>query len=249
MVAAPPEADLQCAGKTVDKATITAGEATTLTCVVTIKNNGPDAATGISIEDTLPPGVTFNSGNTSWASTEAGGVVICTQNADLLAAGLSDSVTIVVNVPAATATDGAVLVNSAEIFPGDQPANNPGNNAGPACEARTTVEAQGGDEGCTPGFWRNHLADWAPTGFRPSDDFDTTFGVNLFAREITLEVAVNPGGGGVRKLARHGTAALLSAAHPNVDHPYTVAQVIAFVRAANADVLAAANELGCDLSD
>ena len=105
-----------------------------------------------------------------------------------------------------------------------------------------------GGEGCTPGFWRNHLADWAPTDFSPGDDFDTTFDVNLFTRDITLEQAVKLGGGGVRRLARHGTAALLSAAHPSVDYPYTVAEVIALVQAGDADALEAANELGCDLN-
>ena len=113
----------------------------------------------------------------------------------------------------------------------------------------TRVEAQGGDEGCTPGFWRNHLLDWPATGFNTGDDFDTTFGVNFFTPNITLEQAVNLGGGGVRKLARHGTAGLLSAAHPNVDYPYTVAEVIAFVQAGNVDPLVAANELGCNVSN
>ena len=251
VVAGPPEADLQCLSKTVDKATITAGEATTLSYVVTVKNNGPDPATGISIEDTLPAGVTFSSGNTDWTCAQAGAVVTCTQKAGSLAAGATDSVTIVVNVPAATAVDGAELVNSAEVTPGTEPDNTPDNNGGPgsACEARTTVEAGGGDEGCTPGFWRNHLADWAATGFSLGDDFDTTFGVALFSPDITLQTAVNLGGGGVKKLARHGTAAVLSAAHPNVDYPYTVAEVIAFVQAGNVNPLVAANELGCDLSD
>jgi uncharacterized repeat protein (TIGR01451 family) len=106
----------------------------------------------------------------------------------------------------------------------------------------------GDGEGCTPGFWRNHLDDW-PTRFAPGDDFDTIFGVNLFNPDITLEQAVNLGGGGVKKLARHGTAALLSAAHPNVDYPLSLDQVIAVVQAGDADTLAAANELGCDVNN
>lgn len=105
----------------------------------------------------------------------------------------------------------------------------------------------GGGEGCTPGYWKNHLEDWAATGFAPGDDFDATFGVDLFNPNITLEQAVNLGGGGVNRLARHGTAALLSAAHGDVDYPYSVAEVIAFVQAGDADALEAANELGCDI--
>ena len=104
-----------------------------------------------------------------------------------------------------------------------------------------------GDEGCTPGYWKNHLEDWLPTGLNPTDDFDTTFGVNLFDPDITLEQAVNAKGGGVKKLARHGTAALLSAAHPEVASPLSVAQVIAFVQTGDVDPLVAANELGCEI--
>jgi len=102
-------------------------------------------------------------------------------------------------------------------------------------------------EGCTPGYWKNHLADWAPTGYSPADDFDATFGVDLFSPDITLDDAVNARGGGVKKLARHGTAALLSAAHPDVDYPFTVAEVIALVQAGDVDPLVTANELGCDI--
>lgn len=104
-----------------------------------------------------------------------------------------------------------------------------------------------GDEGCTPGYWKNHLEDWPPTGFDPGDDFDTVFGVDLFSPDITLEQAVNAKGGGVNKLARHGTAALLNAAHPDVDYPLTVADVIALVQAGDANTLVAFNELGCTI--
>lgn len=104
-----------------------------------------------------------------------------------------------------------------------------------------------GDEGCTPGFWKNHLELWSATGFSTGDDFDTVFGVDLFDPDITLEQAINAKGGGVNKLARHGTAGLLSAAHPDVAYPFTVAEVIALVQAGDADALAAANELGCPL--
>lgn len=103
-------------------------------------------------------------------------------------------------------------------------------------------------QGCTPGFWKNHLSAWGPTGFSPSDDFDTTFGVDLFDPDITLEQALNLGGGGVGKLARHGTAALLSALHPDVAYPLTVAQVIAAVQAGDVDLLVAFNELGCPIN-
>jgi hypothetical protein len=104
-----------------------------------------------------------------------------------------------------------------------------------------------GDEGCTPGYWKNHLADWPASGISPSDDFDSTFGVDLFDPDITLGEAVKLGGGGVKKLARHGTAALINAGHPDVGYPLSVAGVIAAVQAGNADALATFNELGCDI--
>jgi len=102
-----------------------------------------------------------------------------------------------------------------------------------------------GGEGCTPGFWKNHLELWV--GVSPGDDFDTTFGVDLFDPDITLGQAVRLGGGGVKKLARHGTAALVNALHPGVAYPLSVAEVIAAVQAGDADTLAGFNELGCDI--
>jgi hypothetical protein len=116
------------------------------------------------------------------------------------------------------------------------------------------------EQGCTPGYWRNHADRWY--GVAPGDDFDTTFGVDLFTPDVTLGWAIWAGGGGVNALARHATAALLNAwgGVPNADgatvaYPYTVAEVIQMVQDAVADdtieatkdVLAAANELGCPL--
>lgn len=129
-----------------------------------------------------------------------------------------------------------------QVFAGD---TNPSGVSSPGFVSVKNVPT--GGEGCTPGYWKNHLDEWAPTGYSPSDDFDTTFGVDLFNPDITLGQAINANGGGVNKLARHGTAALLSAAHPSVNYPFTVAEVIALVQAGDADALAAANQLGCPL--
>jgi hypothetical protein len=97
-------------------------------------------------------------------------------------------------------------------------------------------------QGCTPGFWKNkkRLPLWP---LDPDADFDTTFGVDLFDPDITLGEAVRAKGGGDNKLARHGTAALLNAAHPDVDYPLTEAEVIAAVQAGDADTLVGYNEL------
>jgi hypothetical protein len=101
--------------------------------------------------------------------------------------------------------------------------------------------------GCTPGYWKNHLDSWGPTGYSPAGDFDTTFGVDLFDPDITLEQAVNAKGGQENVLARHGTAALLSAAHPHVTYPYSVDDVIDYVQAGNVGPLVDANEEFCPL--
>ena len=121
------------------------------------------------------------------------------------------------------------------------------NGSGAIDSIDITPEEPPGDEGCTPGFWKNHLDEWAPSGLSPADDFDTTFGVDLFDPDITLGDAIKLKGGGVKKLGRHGTAALISALHPDVGYPFTGLEVIALVQAGNAHALATANELGCPL--
>jgi hypothetical protein len=105
-----------------------------------------------------------------------------------------------------------------------------------------------GGEGCTPGYWKNHYESWPLTGISINQDFDTTFGVDYFDPDISLSQAVWLGGGGVKKIARHGTAALLSASHPEVAYPFTPAEVISMVQAGNVDPLVLANELGCEVT-
>jgi hypothetical protein len=125
-----------------------------------------------------------------------------------------------------------------------------------------SIDVPEGDQGCTPGYWRNHADRWF--GVAPADDFDTTFGVDLFTPDITLGTAIQLGGGGVNALARHATAALLNAygGVPNtgdgatVAYPFSPAEVIQMVQDAVAndtiedtkDLLDAANNLGCPLS-
>jgi hypothetical protein len=123
-----------------------------------------------------------------------------------------------------------------------------------------TVDA-GDEQGCTPGYWRNHADRWV--GVAPSADFDATFGVDLFDPNITLGTAIWLGGGGNNAFARHATAALLNAygGVPNADgttveYFYTVAKVIEMVQdavendtiEATKDLFEAANEAGCPLS-
>jgi hypothetical protein len=112
-----------------------------------------------------------------------------------------------------------------------------------------------GDEGCTPGFWKQsqHFDSW--TGFATTDKFEAVFGVNV-PGDPTLLQALNAGGGGINALERHAVAALLNASSPDVDYPLTVSEVIANVQAAIANgtieqtknEFESFNELGCPLS-
>ena len=120
-------------------------------------------------------------------------------------------------------------------------------------------------EGLTPGFWKTHsiygpapLAGWPQTGYSPDDSYNAIFGVSV-AGNPTLLQALNAGGGALNALLRHSTAALLNAAHPNVEYAYTVAQVISLTQAAilsgdagqiesTKNLFETQNELGADLT-
>ena len=90
--------------------------------------------------------------------------------------------------------------------------------------ATCTQEAGGGGEGCTPGFWKNHTELWdepsdpiaAAAGFTTGTSFNEFFGLTPaesgFADTLTMLGAVNLGGGGAFKLARHGIPGLLNIA-------------------------------------
>lgn len=111
-------------------------------------------------------------------------------------------------------------------------------------------------EGCTPGYWKNHLDSWAMTGYAPTDDYDTVFGVDAFNPNRTLLEAARAGGGGLNKLGRHSVAALLNASTGDVNYPRTAAEVIAAVQNAVtkgvyeplATNLDTDNNLGCPLN-
>ncbi len=118
----------------------------------------------------------------------------------------------------------------------------------------TNTEVVPGDEGCTPGYWKqpHHFGNW--TTYAQGDSYDATFGV-VSSFGGTLLDALKRGGGKEMALGRHAVAALLNAANAGVNAMYSEAQVIAMVQAAYAsgdfngvkDQLAAANELGCPL--
>lgn len=124
-----------------------------------------------------------------------------------------------------------------------------------------------GEDGCTPGYWKNHTQSWAGTGLTPGQTAGSVFsGASAFpelASATLLQTLQGGGGSGTvgaaRILLRAAVAALLNAGHADVDYPRTSASIIADVNAAlasnsRATMLALAgeldedNNLGCPLS-
>jgi hypothetical protein len=90
-------------------------------------------------------------------------------------------------------------------------------------------------QGCTPGYWKNHLDAWAKTPYKTTQYFNKVFGVsgnaNAFSPDITLLAALDNGGGDLSALGRAGTAALLNASY-GLNYGMTPAQVITAVKSA-----------------
>jgi len=123
----------------------------------------------------------------------------------------------------------------------------------------------GEPEGCTPGFWKNHQEAW--TGFETADIIGDVFGDASGdpASATLLEALSFKGGAGIegaaRILLRTAVAALLNAAHPDINYPMDeYAEVLLEVNAALAsqnrtmmltlkDVLDDYNNLGCGVCD
>ena len=125
-------------------------------------------------------------------------------------------------------------------------------------------------EGCTPGFWKNSIGSWPPTGYSPNQTVASVFtlpnGVISQLGSDTLLTALSYQGGNDLKgaaqiLLRAAVSAVLNAAHPDVkDYPLSAQEVIAKVNAALATkdrstILALAslldgyNNLGCPLAN
>lgn len=97
-----------------------------------------------------------------------------------------------------------------------------------------------GDEGCTPGYWKNHTGAWAGTGLAPGQTVNSVFSAASAFGSLgtqTLLQALQGGGGSgttgaARILLRAAVAAMLNAAHNGVDYPRTSAAIVADVNAA-----------------
>ncbi len=85
-------------------------------------------------------------------------------------------------------------------------------------------------EGCTPGYWKNHPEAWQ--GYSPNATLEDVFDVpnNLRLETVKLLAALDFEGGGTagaaRILLRAAVAALLNAAHDDVNYPRTTQQIV-----------------------
>lgn len=97
----------------------------------------------------------------------------------------------------------------------------------------------GGEEGCTIGFWKNHLKKWCATGYSPWDKVGDVF---ILPDEMasladkTLYEALRLKGGSqltdkAALLLKQAVAAVLNAAHPNVE--YGIIDPLAVIDAVN----------------
>jgi hypothetical protein len=122
--------------------------------------------------------------------------------------------------------------------------------------AGLSITPPAGGEGCTPGFWKNHVAAWA-SPYDPDDDFADFF-EDAFPGK-TLHQVLELGGGGLNALGRHTVAALLNAAH--IDINYGIATPTGVINAFDAvyeggkaeyenqkDIFEDFNENGCPIN-
>jgi hypothetical protein len=116
-----------------------------------------------------------------------------------------------------------------------------------------------GDEGCTPGYWKNHVESWQV--YAPGATLTSVFGSDALSGTL-LDALGFGGGSGIvgakRILLRAAAAALLNAAHSGVDYTETTGAIIDAVTDAlggsREEMLALAasldadNNLGCPLN-
>jgi hypothetical protein len=119
----------------------------------------------------------------------------------------------------------------------------------------SVVPAGACTEGCTPGYWKNHLDAWV--GYTPDQTFSGVFGVGPDMNLLDALSAKNKdvGSGVEAALVRHAVAALLNSAHPDVAHREDLAAIQNGVQYAYEEgkfeqvknVFEEWNELGCPL--
>ncbi len=123
--------------------------------------------------------------------------------------------------------------------PTDTPTPTPTDTPTPTATNTATSTPTPGFDGCTPGFWKNHLGDWTATGYSTGMTLEDVFDVpDVYGLDdVTLLEALDLSGGSgtqgaAQVLLRAAVAALLNAAHPSVAYSLSETQVIDQVNAA-----------------
>jgi hypothetical protein len=85
-----------------------------------------------------------------------------------------------------------------------------------------------GDEGCTPGYWKQEQHfDSYPAGMTPDTQLDVLLGFEIPGYEdITVLEALQLKGGGANALIRQGTAGMLNVLSPDVDYDFSEATTL-----------------------
>lgn len=121
-----PNADLAIT-KTASAATVAAGSNVTYTLAA--KNNGPDAATGVVVNDALPAGASLVSASSTAGTCSGTSTVTC--NVGTLSSGAAATVTVVVKMTSVgVKTDAATVASTADPTGAGDP--NPVNNSATA---------------------------------------------------------------------------------------------------------------------
>jgi hypothetical protein len=132
--------------------------------------------------------------------------------------------------PTATATSPTVEPTSPTASPTSPTASPTSPTVTPTTPPPTTPPP--GQEGCTPGFWKNHPGAF-PAPFTPQTTLGTVFtGLPSGYASLSFQQALSLGGGDLNALLRQAVAALLNASSTEVDYPLTADQVIALTNAA-----------------
>ncbi len=167
---------------------------TTLTYTLTVTNNGPDEATLVVAQDTLPTGVAFVSAAASQGTVdESGGIV--TANVGTLASGVSATVTIQV-----TPTTSGTITNTATVQAAQFDVDLDNNLVTQATVVQDFIPTGvlGGQ-----GVWKNHADLWPVTSL-------TIGGISYTKAELVTVLKTPPKGDAVLILVHQLIAAKLN---------------------------------------
>jgi hypothetical protein len=203
------------------------------------------------------------------AAVVLGGIALTVMALALVQASGSNGVTLAGGV--ATSTPEKKATNTPEkkatSTPEKKATSTPEKKATSTPEKKATATPVKKGNGCTPGFWKNHENAWAPTGYDPDNTLGSVFDIpgefSSIAGDSLIE-ALSYGGGptdldAAKLLLHHAVAAVLNAAHPDIDYPFSESGIIGDVNDAldSSDrgtmlgvkgTLSAGNELGCPIN-